>query len=533
MTYRSILNRLMGRSAAVPLAARPLAGQVPNDAGGWVYALDDWARLDRFLILGSEAGTYYASAEALTAENAAVVTRCLAADGARTVARIVELSAAGRAPRNDPALFALAMAAAAEDADTRAAALAALSRVARTGTHVLMFAGFIDGLRGWGRGLRRGVARWFAGQPAERLALQAVKYASRDGWALRDLLRLAHPLTDEVDRRALFDWIAHPERESAVAAAAAAFPLVDGVQRLRGVTDPMQAAQLIVRYSLPREAVPTELLNAVPVWDALLVDMPMTAMIRNLGKMTAVGFLTPEAPAAAYVAGRLRDGAALARARVHPAQILLALRTYARGRGERGGLSWAPVPAIVEALNDAFDLACAAVAPTGQRLLVAVDVSGSMRAACAGSPTLSALEAGAAMLLPILRVEPRVEVIAFHTAVEQPGLTAGQRLDDVLLRLQQYDGGTDLAQPVLYALDRGLVVDAFVVVTDNETWAGREHAKAALDRYRSSVNAAARIAVLATTASRGQVVPADDPLALGIAGFDAAVPRLVEDFVRA
>src|SRR5581483_7315445 len=93
--------------------SQPIPGtdQVRNSAGGYAWAVDDWKRLDRFLILGSEGGSYYASEQKLTVENAEAVRRCIAADGARVVARIVEISDAGRAPKNDPALFALAMAA--------------------------------------------------------------------------------------------------------------------------------------------------------------------------------------------------------------------------------------------------------------------------------------------------------------------------------------------------------------------------------------------------------------------------------------
>src|SRR5688572_12683761 len=82
----------------------PLLGEamVANDAGGYVYALDDWARLDRFLILGSEGGTFYASELRLTRENATVVQRCIAADGARAVVRIVEISVSVRAPKQEP-----------------------------------------------------------------------------------------------------------------------------------------------------------------------------------------------------------------------------------------------------------------------------------------------------------------------------------------------------------------------------------------------------------------------------------------------
>lgn len=533
MTYR----RLFSLRQAVPQNAvpqsEPLPGQVANNAGGHWYAVGDWARLDRFLLLGSEGGTYYVGERALTRDNAEAVLRCLGADGPRVVARAVEVSQAGRAPRNDPALFVLAMAAAADAEVTRRAALAALPRVARTGTHMLAFADMVEGFRGWGRGLRRGVATWFTAQDPERLALQAVKYMNRGGWSLRDLLRLAHPLTDEPRSRLLFDWIAHPAQDEAVTAVRDAFPLVDGLYRLREAGGPAEAAAIIRDRRLPREAVPTERLNAPEVWEALLADMPLGALIRNLGKLSQIGVLPPGSLAASDIVRRLGDGDALTRARIHPVQVLLALKTYAQGRGERGKLTWTPVPAVVDALDAAFDRSFASVQPTGRRILVGVDVSGSMHGTrCAGSACLSAMEAAASMAMAFVRVEKQVEVVAFDTDLHAAPLTPRQRLDDVVRLFGQWNGGTDIALPVHHALKRKLEVDAIVVITDNETWAGREHPVQALKRYRETVNPDAKAVVLAATANSGSVVPDDDPLSMGCAGFDAAVPQVVGEFLK-
>lgn len=90
--------------------SEPIPGTVRNGAGGHAFAVDDWTRLERFLVLGSEGGSYYASPRALTVENAAAVQRCLAEDGLRAVAAIVAVSEGGRAPKQDPAIFALALA---------------------------------------------------------------------------------------------------------------------------------------------------------------------------------------------------------------------------------------------------------------------------------------------------------------------------------------------------------------------------------------------------------------------------------------
>lgn len=197
---RQILNR-----AETP-QSQPIPGstQVLNSAGGYAWAVDDWTRLDRFLILGSEGGSYYASEPALTLENVEAVKRCVQADGLRAVAHIIEVSDAGRTPKNDPALFALALAASVGEEPTRKAALAALSKVARIGTHLFHFVAYVDGMRSWGRGLRHAVANWYKAMPASKLAYQAIKYQQRGGWSHRDLLRLVHPVAVDKAQNAIF-----------------------------------------------------------------------------------------------------------------------------------------------------------------------------------------------------------------------------------------------------------------------------------------------------------------------------------------
>ena len=249
----------------------PGASQVPNSAGGYTWPVDDWVRLDRFLILGSEGGSYYATEQALSRENAEAVARCIAADGPRTVARIVEISDSGRAAKNDPALLALAMAASLGDETTRRAVFAALPKVARIGTHLFHFAEYLQGLRGWGRGARRAIAAWYQGMPADKLAYQAIKYQNRDGWGHRDLLRLAHPVAADETQNAVFHWMTqgwpgigaepHPDE---------ALRTIWAFERAKRAQSAAEIAGLIRAYRLPREAIPTQWLNDREVWAALL-----------------------------------------------------------------------------------------------------------------------------------------------------------------------------------------------------------------------------------------------------------------------
>jgi 60 kDa SS-A/Ro ribonucleoprotein len=152
-----------------------------------------WARLERFLALGTDGTSYAAGRREPTDTDARVVARCLAADGLRALDRIVAASSAGRAPRSDPALFSLAMAAKLGDEPTRRAAYAALPRLCRTGAQLMRFAACAERFGGWGRGMRKAVGAWFNARPAEELAHQLASSPAQDGWSSRDLLRLAHP----------------------------------------------------------------------------------------------------------------------------------------------------------------------------------------------------------------------------------------------------------------------------------------------------------------------------------------------------
>ena len=531
---KNILNiwNPQGGGQRMPL---PGVAMVANSAGGYAYALDDWGRLDRFLVLGTEGGTYYASEARLTRETAQVVARCIASDGKRAVGRIVEMSVSGRAPKQDPILFALALATAAEEAETRSVALAAIAKVARTGAQLQRLAGYINGLRGWGRGLRRAIARWYVEQPLASLELQALKYKARgekgERWSHRDLLRLAHPLAPAEDsaRRMLFDRIVRPDSVTELPVELARYA---AAERLAQATDADQAARLIVDHRLPREVVPTVLLNEGKVWEALLADMPMTAMLRSLGKMSEVGLLVPDSAAERHVVTRLGDVERLKRARVHPLQVLTALAVYRLGHGLLGKLQWQPVAAVVDALDRAFYAAFASVEPSGKRFLIGLDVSGSMGVGqVAGSP-LTPREAATAMALVTLATEPTTQVVAFQRGLVPLALSPRQRLDDAVKATSGLPfGATDCARPMLYALERGLVIDAFVVYTDNETWAGTVHPSTALRNYREATGIPAKLVVVGLTATGFTIADPADGGMLDVVGFDASAPAAIGDFV--
>jgi len=512
-----------------------LPGQIANSGGGYSYPVDDWTRLTRFLVLGSEGGSYYAEDRKLTRDNAAAVQRCIASDGERVVKTIVEISDAGRAPKNDPALFALALCMKTGDDGTRRAAYAVLPKVARIGTHLFHLAAFVSTLGGWGRGTKRAFGNWYLGKPEERLAYDAIKYQSRDGWAHRDVLRLAHVPRPEGVRNDIFNWIVngwegvgetpHPDET---------LRKIWAFERAKTTTSRLALVKLIEEHGLPHECVPNEAKSDPAVWAAMLPNMGITALVRNLGKMTSVGLVAPMTSAGSLIMDRLTDFETLRNSRIHPLQLLVALRTYTKGHGDKGSLSWKPVPAIIDALDQAFYLAFEAVEPTNKRHVLALDVSDSMTwQNCAGMP-ITPREAASAMALVTANVESNHHICAFADTFIRTTISTRQRLDDVNRYVRSLEASyTDCAAPMVWAIMNKIPADVFVVYTDSETNAGGSpHAASALRTYRQKMGIAAKLVVCAMVSNNVTIADPNDGGMLDVTGFDTSTPALLADFAR-
>jgi 60 kDa SS-A/Ro ribonucleoprotein len=611
MAYQNHVNARVRRGAvsntpqSLPIPARATE-MVQNRAGGFVFEVSLMDRVRRFLILGSDSATYYAGEREMTLANVEGILLALERHGVEVVDEIVKVSQENLAPRNQPALYALALAGSfgvrpavvgksvnsvgerlltstsVLATDVRRAAFNAVPLVARTGTHVMILAEYLKSLRGWGRGPRNAIQAWFESMSVERLALQAVKYRQREGWTLRDILRLGHPVIKDEKRKLVIDWITHRDLThedlvkheervaevrlkgpqafvkatprlhtrndgaSVIAQASAEFTLIDGYHRIQHVDTAKEAAKIIRDYGVPFECVPTQFLSDVKVWDALLVDMPMTNMIRNLGKMTSVGLLTNGSEASRHVAQVLSDETALHKAKVHPFSLLLALKVYGKGSGHLGSLSWNPVHDITDALDGAFYKAFKFVVPSNKRYLLGIDISGSMDSNMLGSgkhpSPVSAREAAAAMAMVTYMSEPSCVAVGFtsnggwgrgHYGLTDIAMSRRERLDVLVNRMQKMPmGATDASLPIQKAIDEKLHIDTFAVYTDNETWSGLTHVSEKLEHYRQQSGINAKLVAVGMTANEYSVVDPKDPRQMNVVGFDSSAPAVISDFAK-
>lgn len=576
------LAQVRTRNTVTPQNEQADPRQRPNNAGGFGFVIDGEARIRRFLTIGVEGGTFYVSQRKLVTDNAAVVLDWARNHATALVALATEISVAGRAPRNEPALFAVAAALALGDSEGREAAARAVPQVARTGTHLFAFCGYLEQFRGWGRKAQRAVSSWYLSKDADELAYQLVKYRQRDGWTHADVLRLAHPCPNDEQGRflavhdRLFRWVTgstrFPETDAQLPSWITAYERAREIERGEGRHCPgvphrghassdwtcpaedgsrqtrmAQYVSLIRDYpGLPWEALPDEANANAGVLGAMTdAGMPQGALIRQLPKLTRLGVLPPMSARLRAVCDQIRDPERLRRARVHPLAVLIALRTYARGASLKGDTTWVPEQMVIDALDEAFYGAFGAVEPSGKRTMLCTDISGSMgwpiyansRPGCRGyGPLLypfTAAEIAGAMAMVTARFEPQWGIYGFSTDLRPLSVSPRMRLDEVLrVMFGAYGGGTDCAAPMVWAREHRVEVDTFAVYTDNETWFGPVHPHEALRQYRDAMGIDAKMQVIAVAATEFSIADPADPRQLDVSGFDSAVPQLLADHSR-
>ncbi len=537
------------RDMNIPATQREKADdrQVENSAGGYVYEVDKATRLRRFLVLGTEGGTFYASQKDLTKENLSFLKAFAVDEPAHFYSILAEADEKNIAPRHSTILLALAVLYThAKDDETYNEIKAQFSRFVRTGTHLFEFVDYVTMFRKWGRGLRSLISGWYKDKEPGDLAYQVVKYRQRGGWTHRDLLRKAHGTKGaEGSLRTVIDYAVHGLADEGTEFA---IPVIDQFEAVKAETlAPVRAS------ALPWEALPTESLKDPNVWRSLAIGkgrLPYTAMLRNLGRMTSVGVFD-DMPTLLHVVARLSDSVHVTRARVHPFNILTAMKTYGQGRGFRGSLAWTPHPAIMDALDEAFYASFTNVESTGKRTCIALDISGSMGSRLMDS-NVTAREGSTAMAMATLAADPlTTDTVAFTSGsgswtvpgmrqrfhgypsgITEIGLSPSRRLDDMvretnLMRM----GGTDCALPMLWAHSTGKVYDAFVIYTDNETWAGSIQPMDMLRTYRAEVNREARLIVVGMTSTGFTIADPADGGCLDVTGFDASAPAVISNFI--
>jgi 60 kDa SS-A/Ro ribonucleoprotein len=580
----SVLFDSLAAMASSSSSSAPSGQQVPakgreadmqaNRGGGYSFKVSDKDIMTRVLVLGTNKNIYAATARELTVEAITFIKKMIdEGKGGMIIDLLLDIYESGRAPKQDPTFFTLALLCGAKDVEIRRRAYDMVSRL-RTFSQLYTWKGFQKkalGTKGNGKLAKGAFWKLLTEMSPLKLAYQATKYPQRtvgsEKWGFTDLIKCAHTkgsALPSIEYEFIIRYMVKGY-ESAMILATEKLSMdnlivqyMSSVHNCKTLAETDENVQLVVNLiheqNLPREVMPTWALKHKKVWEALLlgkerkwITMPMTALIRNLAVMTVRGiFDDKDSPATELVCKHLTNMATLKKNRIHPVQVLLAYLTYKSGHGDKGSLAWIPNPQVLKAIHDAVELSFGTIEPTGMRIFHGLDGSGSMMSPIPCLPQLTSSQAVAIMAKIFSKSEKAgTQDFAFFSSKNglynssglMPVVIDGNDSIEVLTQKAQYPpwGSTDCALPILSAMDEykksKKVYDAFIIYTDNDTNSRSMHPFEALKKYRELTGIPAKMVVVATTPGSNTIADPSDNGMMDICGFDTHGPKLLHAFL--
>ena len=544
--------------------------------------------ITRILIFGTKNNKYSSNVKELDAEcKIYLENQIQAGNGFEILDCVKDIYKNDRAPKQDTTLMVHAMLCRAEDEKLRVASLEFLKKY-RTISQLYTWKSYhakIGGSKGFGRAVKRNLNEWILNKEPQELAYQFTKYIHRGDWGISDFLKCIHTKTGTGDDRASVEGagasaVGPSIKKSKTHLNLPATPIdlvlryvVDGYeameklaqkynlimdktyQYLRAVElaktnallDEDSVAgliQLIYKFRLTREQVPTNGLAIGNVLKALLCDenktkilMPLTALLRNLANMSRLDVFE-DMDILCILTNHLTNKDIITKARIHPVSVLTAWFTYRAGSSKKSKHTWDPIPAIIDALEEMFYLSFANVAPMDKKLCFLIDCSGSMssESLCEGVSNAAA----AALLAMIFARGTNKNKHAFYlfsSGDEDSGLVNvsdvihdNAKFEEVLNAVQRSDwASTDISKGILFAKQQKIAYDGFVVITDNDVNSGIKPS-IALQEYRNEMQIKAKLAVIATQLSDYSIADPLDKGMIDFCGFDSYSPKILHDF---
>ncbi|OKH14668.1 TROVE domain-containing protein [[Limnothrix rosea] IAM M-220] len=525
MSYKFFTSRKQTPQSQ-PIAGRK-AEMVKGRSGGYHFDPGMWTMLKRCLLIGTAQSTFYADKHELTGEFTQVVNQCVAADPAR-VAKEIAYASDGHAINNSAPIYALTLLSMGDSPDAKRAFIEIFPKVIRTGSHFYEWLSYSKALRGFGKVVRECGTAWLSNTNVKALAYQLLKYQQRHGFTNRDVLRLFHVKPATVEHQALYNWVVKGWDVLPKEAPAKSLEQIWWYEWLK--RNPSQTKVAIAAGRLTHEMVAPIGEMDEGAWKLLMQDMPIGALLRNLGSLTEIGVLRAHYnKQLKYVASVLNDRNRLRKGRIHPIDVLKALKTYqSGGKLGRSKKTWNVIPRIVDILEKALEMSFETIPATGKTFLHAVDVSGSMSYYNVSSVNLTCAEIATVMALVSAKAEKNYAIRGFSTSFKDLGIMASDSFQSAMEKTtNQNFGGTDASCAYKWAIKHKFWADVICFWTDCESWAGTQPSQA-LEKYRRKVNPDVKAVYVTLAPYKLSLVDPKDPNSWDLGGFDPSMPRIIQ-----
>lgn len=511
---------------------QPIPGReeemIQGRAGGFAFDVGIWSMLRRCLLVGTAQSTYYADKRELTDDFINVIKKAIALDPQRVAQEIVYASD-GRAINNSAPILALMLLSMGEAKAAKQAFIEIFPQVVRTASHFYEWLNYTKSFRGFGRIVKQAGRNWLSNPDVKKLAYQLLKYQQRYGFSHRDALRLFHLQPPTEEHNQLFQWVVKGWEQLPEEIPHQSLAQIWWYEWLK--RNPDQSHRAIAQGNLTHEmAAPVGKMDK-QAWQLLFNQMPIGALLRNLGSLTEIGVLRTDLPENIdRVESVLNNPEHLRKGRIHPIDVLKALKTYkSGGKLGRSTKTWEPVGRLIDILEKAVELSFNTQPATGKVFLHAVDISGSMSCGVVNSVGLSCCEIATAMALVTAKAEKNYAIRGFSTQFRHLNISSKDSFSSALNKSSSQNfGGTDASVAYDWMIKNKFQADIVCFWTDSESWAGYKHPSEALREYRRQVNPNVKAVYITLAPYQLSLVDPQDPLSWDLGGFDPGIPRLIQ-----
>lgn len=317
--------------------------------------------------------------------------------------------------------------------------------------------------------VRHAIRDWFK----NRSAVNIFRASIGDSPSMRDILRMARPCPESVEKATLYAYLKGAELKDG------SFITYDKNGNIKYNNSYDNLPDLVKQFEAFKKThsgeipdVDFRLLDSVlsndelkALWKKQALNGGWHLVRMNLNNFAKYGVFEDSNCLNAIVS-KLSNKEEIAKSRVYPYQLLMAYNA-----------SQNKVPfSVGEALQDAMEIAIDNVPSINGKIYVCVDTSGSMSSPVTGSrgtvsTNVRCVDVASLFAAAILRRNKSAEVIPFDTRVHNTNLNSRDTVLTNAKTLSSYGGGgTDCGCAIKYINDNKGKGDAVIFISDNESW---------------------------------------------------------------
>lgn len=433
-------NKQLFQSYRGVAVARPNA---VNEAGGMAYRRDRFELMAQLAITGCLNGVFYASAKTQLDE---LLKACAQVDAA-FIAKVAIYARKHGYMKDTPAVL-LAVLSVRDSRLFRETFNDVIDNARMLRSFVQVMRSGMVGRKSLGSAPKQMVQQWIAARDPEALFRDSVGQSP----SMADVIRMVHPRPKSDQQAAVFAYLT-------------------GRAGKRDLLPPLAKQYLAFKEgkSAKLPGVPFQMLTALNLsshdWKRIAMNAKWQMTRMNLNTFERHG-LFESAKLTTQVARRLANPALVSRAKVFPYQLMVAAKQLD-----------AKIPASIRAaLEKAMQVALENVPKLDARIVIAIDVSGSMHSPATGwrkgsTSVVRCVDVAALFACAVAARNRQTKVLAFDTNVYRFEI-GSQGVIDAAARLARHGGGgTNCGLPLAMLNKQRARADLVVYFSDNESWA--------------------------------------------------------------